>query len=49
VDGIIRQGNSAIDESVITGESIPVDKKVGDEVLGLRLTRQEVFVLKPPE
>jgi len=34
VDGIIRQGYSSIDESMITGESIPVEKKTDDEVIG---------------
>lgn len=33
-DGIIIQGYSAIDESMITGESIPVDKKTGDTIVG---------------
>ena len=33
VDGIIIEGNSAIDESTITGESIPVDKSVGENVI----------------
>lgn len=32
VDGIIREGYSVVDESMLTGESIPVDKKAGDEV-----------------
>ena len=34
VDGIIVEGNSSVDESMITGESIPIDKTVGDEVIG---------------
>ncbi len=32
VDGVIIEGNSALDESALTGESIPVDKTVGDQV-----------------
>lgn len=34
VDGVITKGESAIDESLVTGESIPVFKKVGDEIIG---------------
>ena len=37
VDGIITQGSSAIDESMVTGESIPVDKKNTDKVTGATL------------
>jgi P-type Cu2+ transporter len=34
VDGVIERGETAIDESLVTGESMPVEKKVGDEVVG---------------
>ena len=34
VDGVVRDGNSAIDESLVTGESVPVEKGPGDEVVG---------------
>ncbi len=34
VDGIIEKGNSSVDESMITGESVPVEKSPGDEVTG---------------
>ncbi len=40
VDGEIVEGSSAIDESMITGESIPVDKKIGDSVIGATLNKQ---------
>ncbi len=39
VDGIVRQGDSAVDESMITGESLPVDKQPGDPVIGATLNR----------
>lgn len=40
VDGEIIEGNTSIDESMITGESIPVDKKVGDTVIGSTINKQ---------
>ena len=40
VDGKIISGNTSIDESMITGESIPIDKKVGDIVIGATINKQ---------
>jgi Cu+-exporting ATPase len=37
VDGIITKGHSTVDESLVTGESLPVDKKEGDQVVGATL------------
>jgi len=39
VDGVVVEGLSSVDESMITGESVPVEKKVGDEVIGATLNK----------
>lgn len=46
VDGIIIEGQSAIDESMLTGESVPVDKKIGDEVIGATLNKNGFLKVK---
>ncbi|MEF2919360.1 MAG: heavy metal translocating P-type ATPase [Acutalibacteraceae bacterium] len=46
VDGIIVKGTCTIDESIITGESIPVDKKVGDTVIGATINKSGYIEIK---
>ena len=40
VDGVVVEGHSAVDESMLTGESLPVDKGPGDEVIGGTINKQ---------
>ncbi|MCL2616005.1 MAG: heavy metal translocating P-type ATPase, partial [Dehalococcoidia bacterium] len=46
VDGIITQGTSSIDESMLSGESLPVDKSVGDEVTGATINTTGAFLFE---
>ncbi|HMM21494.1 MAG TPA: heavy metal translocating P-type ATPase [Selenomonadales bacterium] len=46
VDGVITDGTSTVDESMLTGESLPVDKKVGDEVVGATINKFGTFKFK---
>jgi len=43
VDGLILEGSSAVDESMLTGESLPASKKTGDEVIGATLNKTGAF------
>lgn len=46
VDGVITEGFSAIDESMLTGESVPVDKNVGDDVIGATINKNGFLKVK---
>ncbi|MCC6790046.1 MAG: copper-translocating P-type ATPase [Thermomicrobiales bacterium] len=43
VDGLVLEGGSAVDESMVTGESIPVEKRPGDEVIGATINKTGAF------
>jgi Cu+-exporting ATPase len=43
VDGIVKEGRSSVDESMVTGESIPVEKNAGDEVIGATINKSGTF------
>jgi len=49
VDGTVTDGNSAIDESMITGEPLPVSKRVGDKVIGATLNTTGTLVVRAEE
>src|SRR5258706_10002533 len=46
VDGIIREGASAVDESMVTGDPMPVDKSLGDKVIGGTLNASGSFIME---
>ena len=46
VDGVVVAGESAVDESMVTGESLPVDKAVGDEVIGATMNATGAFTFR---
>ena len=46
VDGVVIEGASAVDESMLTGESIPVDKRAGDRVIGGTINGSGSFVMR---
>jgi Cu+-exporting ATPase len=46
VDGTVISGRSAVDESLLTGESLPVDKKAGDAVIGATLNKQGMLKIE---
>jgi P-type Cu+ transporter len=46
VDGIVIEGSSAVDESMLTGESIPVEKRTNDEVFGATINKTGAFAFR---
>ncbi|MCG7386150.1 heavy metal translocating P-type ATPase [Paenibacillus sp. ACRRY] len=46
VDGVVEEGQSSVDESMLSGESLPVDKKPGDEVTGATLNKNGALRLR---
>jgi len=46
IDGVIVRGESAVDESMMSGESIPVDKKIGDLVIGATINQEGILYIK---
>lgn len=46
VDGVVTGGHSAVDEALLTGESLPVDKQVDDDVIGATLNKQGLLKIR---
>jgi Cu+-exporting ATPase len=46
VDGIVTEGSSAVDESMLTGEPLPVTKRTGDTVIGATLNTNGSLVMR---
>ena len=46
VDGVVTEGSSAVDESMLTGEPVPVSKRVGDRVIGATLNTSGALVMR---
>lgn len=46
VDGVVLEGNSSVDESMLTGESLPIDKKHGDMVIGATVNKNGRLVME---
>ena len=46
VDGVITEGSSTIDEAMVTGESLPVSKKLGDTVIGSTINKTGTFMFE---
>ncbi len=46
VDGVLTEGHSTLDESMVTGESLPVSKQVGDQLIGGTLNASGSFVMR---
>ena len=46
VDGIVKSGHSSVDESMLTGESLPVEKNVGDKVIGASINKNGSLIFE---